>query len=1041
LAYDADLHVVLSMRDDFLIRCHDYPALDSVFDALTPLGPLKHGGLRRALEEPAARRGYRFEDEALVEEIVGAVEGERGSLPLLAFAVAKLWDQRNPDERTLTRQAYQEIGGVEGALAQHAETTLERIPEEHQNVVREIFRNLVTAQGTRAVMDREELLSVFPDRPAAEEVLRLLVNARLLTAYEVEGKEGEEGRHRIEVVHESLLKAWPRLVRWQTQDQEGAQLRDELRQAAHTWDQHGRPPDLLWTGTAYREYSLWRERYSGALTTVEGDFARAMTDLARRRQRIARMSVAIGVLLVLAVATTVTILWLRAVDAVRHSEASRLLAIAQLKLEDDPTEALAYATASLEMGDTEEARVFAVKALAEGPPVMELAHDFGQQRAPAFSPDGTRLAVAGHADEAVVWRDDGTLVARLPGLENSPQGSNEARWAGNDLLVTGLCCGLSERVKLWALPEGREIRSIDLGMPRWWQVGENQLFTDHLITGSDGEQIMRLHKWTLPEGSEQDLGSLEWTRLGTWMGRFTPEGDAYLYVKGDSLYLRKLPMGGAVDRLLSRLGSNVSWFGFSGFRKFWARDAGGLIRAWDFAGSRFKNPVDIPKPETAPAMIDLEASGQWIWRGPRAGEHNDVQVWSRSALPGSRPLTLRRNTSWYIPGLDVHPSGSWLACTTESLTRLTFWPLPANLPSVVDGYQQMARPIAFSPDSRWLASGWADGRLRLWPVPGGTERNIRMLDAPTDVLWRGFTFDPKGRFLFGTGATGDAWVVPLDGTPAKRLEGFSKNALLQAGAVSPSGRLVAAAPLYGEDRKQLRVWNLETGGVQVFELPEPDTPGLDQASARRTGFEAAIGTLLFDGETVLYSAGHGGIRRWNLETGNQSLVKDGPMVQMTQRENSSEVLAIFGDFPPPVMEFRPAWVDLLTGAMRPPRELAGFPDGTAWVSAGEVLVSAGGGDGTLRLAPIEGGAPHILAGHSGSVSYLEVSPDLKWVASTGQDNTLRLWPMPDLSKPPLHTLPHDELIAKLKSLTNLRAVPDTAAENGWKIELDKFPGW
>jgi len=52
----------------------------------------------------------------------------------------------------------------------------------------------------------------------------------------------------------------------------------------------------------------------------------------------------------------------------------------------------------------------------------------------------------------------------------------------------------------------------------------------------------------------------------------------------------------------------------------------------------------------------------------------------------------------------------------------------------------------------------------------------------------------------------------------------------------------------------------------------------------------------------------------------------------------------------------------------------------------------------------------------------------------------RLRPMPDLSKPPLHTLPHDELIAKLKSLTNLRAVPDPAAENGWKIELDKFPG-
>jgi hypothetical protein len=63
------------------------------------------------------------------------------------------------------------------------------------------------------------------------------------------------------------------------------------------------------------------------------------------------------------------------------------------------------------------------------------------------------------------------------------------------------------------------------------------------------------------------------------------------------------------------------------------------------------------------------------------------------------------------------------------------------------------------------------------------------------------------------------------------------------------------------------------------------------------------------------------------------------------------------------------------------------------------------------------------------------------VASTGEDNTLRLWPMPDLSQPPLHTLPRDELIAKLKSLTNLRAVPDPEAEGGWKVELAPFPGW
>jgi len=72
---------------------------------------------------------------------------------------------------------------------------------------------------------------------------------------------------------------------------------------------------------------------------------------------------------------------------------------------------------------------------------------------------------------------------------------------------------------------------------------------------------------------------------------------------------------------------------------------------------------------------------------------------------------------------------------------------------------------------------------------------------------------------------------------------------------------------------------------------------------------------------------------------------------------------------------------------------------------------------------------------------VSISPDRRWIASTGDDNTLRLWPMPDLDKPPLHTLPHDELIAKLRSLTNIRVVRDPESAEGWAVTLDPFPGW
>jgi hypothetical protein len=64
--------------------------------------------------------------------------------------------------------------------------------------------------------------------------------------------------------------------------------------------------------------------------------------------------------------------------------------------------------------------------------------------------------------------------------------------------------------------------------------------------------------------------------------------------------------------------------------------------------------------------------------------------------------------------------------------------------------------------------------------------------------------------------------------------------------------------------------------------------------------------------------------------------------------------------------------------------------------------------------------------------------------AVGQASTpgseIRLWPMPDLSKPPLHTLPREALIGKLGSLTNVRVVEDKAAPTGYKLDLAPFPG-
>ena len=49
--------------------------------------------------------------------------------------------------------------------------------------------------------------------------------------------------------------------------------------------------------------------------------------------------------------------------------------------------------------------------------------------------------------------------------------------------------------------------------------------------------------------------------------------------------------------------------------------------------------------------------------------------------------------------------------------------------------------------------------------------------------------------------------------------------------------------------------------------------------------------------------------------------------------------------------------------------------------------------------------------------------------------------MPDLSAPPLHTLPYDELLATLRALTNVRLIEDADSPEGWSLTFEPFPGW
>ena len=387
-----------------------------------------------------------------------------------------------------------------------------------------------------------------------------------------------------------------------------------------------------------------------------------------------------------------------------------------------------------------------------------------------------------------------------------------------------------------------------------------------------------------------------------------------------------------------------------------------------------------------------------------------------------------------------------MVASTGSFTRLTFWPLRKAYPSVADGYSGLVRPVAFSPDGKWLATSWGDGRLRLWPLPGSGQSEVRSLDLQETATWTTFAFEPKGRFLFAVGDLDRAWVVPLDGSPARKLKGFSEDTLLSAAGVSASGRFVATAFGYGQGQKTLRVSNLETGELRAFDLPKGQRPASGKSEARQApqGYERGIISLAFADESTLYTAGDGGLRRWNLESGSHELVAAAlPGYAMTMSVSADARVALMVERRLGGLDCSGALVhDLRASTSRP---LTEFGECGAWgpvaLDPSGTVAAIGGLDGIVQVGRLAGGKPYLLVGHKGAIAGIAISPDLRWVATAGEDNTLRLWPMPDLSKPALHTLPHDELLAKLRSLTNLRAVRDPKSATGWTIEVGSFPGW
>jgi WD40 repeat protein/class 3 adenylate cyclase/tRNA A-37 threonylcarbamoyl transferase component Bud32 len=938
--------VVIGVRADLYGRLSDHADLArAVSDNQILLGAMTEGELEHAITEPARVAGLRLEP-GLVELILRDVAREPGALPLLSHALRVTWEQR--DGRTLTVEGYRSSGGVASAIAQTADAVVEAVPDDQQNLVRNLFLRLTElGEGPEDTRRRVAVEELVPEGVSPEEVQALLdrlAEARLVTL----------GQGTAELAHEVLIREWPTLRAWLEEDRAGIRLQRRLGDAARLWEAGPCEAGDLYRGTRLAAALEWAQSHPDGLNAGERAFLDASVAESERERRSQirsnrRLRVLLGgVGLLLVAAVIAGMLALRAGDRARETartaDAQRLGA--QALIDDRLERSLLLAQAGRVLDDSVATRGNLLSALVRHPAAVGvLRGGTGALFALALSPDGRTLA-AGDDAGSVVLIDTRTRerIGRPLMLDRevwqigfSPDGRLLAVTSGE--IGTGVD---AHSVKLLDTASMRLVREIDVGRvpgaankiveARFDATGRAVIAT---VTSNHLDVPTQLRRYDARTG--RPVGR----HLGI-AGRHAIPTDAapsrrMLFLAGDAVVL--------VDSSTLRVIRRVA------------------ARTWSAAISPDGHSVGLGGDDGSVRIVDLETGK----RRTLSGRHEDR-----------------------VQGLVFSPDGRTLATRSDD-GRVLIWDLRAgNVRETLTGHTGPIPTMVASADGRTLYTGGLDKRIIVWDLAG--DRRLAPSFQAHPFQQAGFArfhpplaVSPSGRIV--AAGRPDGGVSLHDAHTLRHLRdlpGHDEGAVM-AVEFTPDGAAVAATGKNG--RVELR-------DVTSGRLLRPPLPGL--------GHPAQALGLSPDGGRLAVADLHGNLRLLDLKTGavRQSPSLDGSPLHLTFSPDGKTLAVGLGERTE-LRDGRSLRVVARLQATAAPRGEG------AWVrfSPDGRLLAAGAFDGYTRLWDVATRRPAgpPLAGHEAGVATAEFSPDGRMLATSGLDGTVILWDL--RSRRSLGTLP------------------------------------
>jgi WD40 repeat protein len=351
-----------------------------------------------------------------------------------------------------------------------------------------------------------------------------------------------------------------------------------------------------------------------------------------------------------------------------------------------------------------------------------------------------------------------------------------------------------------------------------------------------------------------------------------------------------------------------------------------------------------------------------------------VILWSVALVVGQKPeLSVQTGHSGQVLSIAFTGDSKLMASGSVDKTIVLWDPATGFQLRALKGHTGTVGSVAFSPDDKQLASGSADTTIKIWDVPSGREKQTM---AGHTLFVSSVAFSPDGKML--ASGSGDQTVKLWDVATGRELRTLAAGMPALAGipirvAFSRDGKTLATGA------QLVKLWDVRSGNeIRSIRVTESNAP-----MERPVAFN-------YDGSVL--ATGGGGVKLWDVATGNALRTLPGDARALSFSPDQKTLAGADGT------EIK-LW-DIAT--VQEPQTLKGSQLGVDSVafSADGKLLAVGNSDNTVVLWETRTREQaRVLRGHVSAVSAVAVSGDDKvlanafdaGVAGITREDTIKIW--------------------------------------------------